>query len=373
MHIPFIDLKAQYTSLQSELDAAILRAVSDTAFIGGKYAAKFEHEFAEYLGVDHCIGVANGTDAIEIALRSVGIQPGDEVIVPANTFFATAEAVVNVGAKPLFVDVDPATYNIDPSKIEATISPKTKAMIPVHLYGVAAEMEAVVEIARRRGLKIVEDCAQAHGAKYKGKKVGTFGDAATFSFYPSKNLGAFGDAGAIVTNDASVANHARAISNHGQPTKSVHSMIGRNSRLDGIQGAILSVKLPHLDGWIEAKRSHASLYSELLAESGVTLPVERVDARHTYHLFVVQVDDRDAVQSKLAAAGVDTGVHYPLALPFFEPFVHLGYKPADFPVAHSQMNRLLSLPMYPELTAEMIEHVCTSLRNALSGSAGAIA
>jgi len=373
MHVPFVDLKAQYESLQPELDAAMLRAVSDTAFIGGRYAAEFERSFAEYLGVDHCVGVANGTDAIEIALRSVGVRAGDDVIVPANTFFATAEAVANIGARPVFVDIDVATYHIDPVKIEAVITPGTTAIIPVHLYGAGAEMDVIVDIAKRHGLKIVEDCAQAHGAEYKGKKVGTFGDAATFSFYPSKNLGAFGDAGAIVLNDADVAARARAISNHGQLTKNVHSMIGRNSRLDGIQAAVLSVKLRHLDNWIETKRSRAARYHQLLADSGITLPVESAHAPHTYHLYVVQVADRDSVQSKVSAAGVETGIHYPIALPFLEPFNDRGHAAADFPVAHAQMSRLLSLPMYAELTDEMVEYVCTSLRNAISGSAGAIA
>ena len=258
MRVPFVDLKAQYMSLKAEFDAAILRVLSETAFVAGRYAAAFEREFADYLGVKHCIGVANGTDAIEIALLSVGIRSGDEVLVPANTFFATAEAVVNIGAVPVFVDIDAATYNIDPDRIEAPITPLTKAIIPVHLYGLPAEMEPIVQVARKHGLKIVEDCAQAHGATYNGQKVGTFGDAATFSFYPSKNLGAFGDGGAIVTNGDDVEALARAISNHGQLTKNKHSMIGRNSRLDGLQGAILSVKLPHLDGWIEARRSRAA-------------------------------------------------------------------------------------------------------------------
>ena len=371
MHVPFVDLKAQYQSLKLEFDAAVEGVLSETAFIAGKYAAAFEREFAEYLGVNHCVGVANGTDAIEIALLSLGIRAGDEVLVPANTFFATAEAVANIGAVPVFVDIDPATYNIDPARIEAAITPLTKAIVPVHLYGLPAEMEQIVAIARKHGLKIIEDCAQAHGATYHGQKVGTFGDAATFSFYPSKNLGAFGDGGAIVTNSDDVESLARAISNHGQLTKNRHSLIGRNSRLDGIQGAVLSVKVPHLDGWIEARRSRAALYNKLLAASGIVIPVEPDGRQHTYHLYVVQVSDRDSIQARLKEAEIETGIHYPTALPFLEAFAARGYSPADFPVACEQMGRLLSLPMYAELTDEMIEHVCTVLTASVSASSGA--
>ncbi|MFN0277063.1 MAG: DegT/DnrJ/EryC1/StrS family aminotransferase [Pyrinomonadaceae bacterium] len=364
MNIPFVDLKAQYLSLKSEIDAAILRVVEETAFIGGRPASAFEAAFSAYLGGEYCVAVANGTDAIEIALKAVGIEPGDEVIVPANTFFATAEAVSNIGARPIFVDIDPLTYNIDPEKIVEKITPQTKAIIPVHLYGLPAEMEAIMPLARKHGLKVVEDCAQAHGATYKGQKVGLFGDAATFSFYPSKNLGAFGDAGAIVTKNKEYADRARLIANHGQAAKNRHTIVGRNSRMDGIQAAVLSVKLPHLEGWLEARRSHADVYRSLLADTGFILPVETQDSRHTYHLFVVQVPDRDAVQSKLADAGIESGVHYPTALPFMEAFVDLGHAAADFPVAHAQMSKLLSLPMYVELTREMIEYVCDVLKDA---------
>jgi len=370
MRVPFVDLKAQYHSPKSEFDAAVSGVLAETAFIAGKYTAAFEHDFAEYLGVKHCIGVANGTDAIEIALLGVGIRAGDEVLVPANTFFATAEAVANVGAVPVFVDIDPESYNIDPARIGAAITPLTKAVIPVHLYGLPADMEPIVAIAREHGLKIVEDCAQAHGATYRGQRVGTFGDAATFSFYPSKNLGAFGDGGAIVTKSDEVESLARAISNHGQRTKNHHSMIGRNSRLDGIQSAVLSIKLPHLDVWVEARRSRAALYNKLLAGSGVVLPIEPEGRQHTYHLYVVQLPDRDAVQLRLKEAEIETGIHYPTALPFLEPFAARRYLRADYPVAHEQMDRLLSLPMYAELTDEMIGHVCSTLKAAIATPAG---
>jgi dTDP-4-amino-4,6-dideoxygalactose transaminase len=362
MRVPFVDLKTQYSSIKGEIDDAMMRVVSETAFVAGKYAAVFENEFAEYIGVSNCVAVANGTDAIEIALAALGIGAGDEVIVPANTFFATAEAVVNVGAEVVFVDCEPNFYNIDVSKIEEKITPRTKAIIPVHLYGLPAEMDEIVAIARKHNLKIIEDCAQAHGAKYKEQTVGTFGDVATFSFYPGKNLGAYGDAGAIVTNDKEIADRARLIANHGQPTKYKHTLIGRNSRMDGIQAAVLSVKLRHLDSWLDARRAHASRYNELLIDSGIALPTAPEHSTHTYHLYVIRVKDRDAVAAKLGEAGIDTGLHYPTALPFLEAYSDKNYQPSDFPVAHSQMSELLSLPMYAELTDEMIEYVCDSLK-----------
>ncbi len=366
MHVPFVDLKAQYASLKPDLDEAILKVVSETAFVSGKYAAAFEKSFAEYIGVDHCIAVANGTDAIEIALQAIGIATGDEVIVPANTFFATAEAVSNVGAIPIFVDCEPNFYNINTAKIEEKITPKTKAIIPVHLYGLPAEMDAVMEIARQHGLKVLEDCAQAHGATYKGQTIGTFGDAASFSFYPGKNLGAYGDAGAVVTNNAKVAEQCRLIANHGQAAKYRHTLNGRNSRMDGIQAAVLSVKLQHLDSWLDARRLNAARYNELLADTDIPLPTVPDHLVHTYHLYVVRVKERDTVAAKLNEAGIDTGLHYPTALPFLEVYSDVGYQPDDFPVAHSQMSALLSLPMYAELTDDMIGYVCENLKRAVS-------
>lgn len=369
MRVPFVDLKAQYNALRPEIDAAINGVLSATAFIGGRHADEFEKAFADYLGVGHCVAVGNGTDAIEIALAAIGIGDGDEVIVPANTFFATAEAVSNVGATPVFVDCEPRHYNIDPAKIEQQITPRTKAIIPVHLYGLPAEMDEIMAIAKRHSLEVIEDTAQAHGAAYKGKKAGTFGDAATFSFYPSKNLGAAGDAGAVVTNDAAIAERVRLIANHGQAAKNRHSLIGRNSRMDGIQAAILSVKLPHLDAWIDARRRNAAAYAELLGDAGIGLPAEPGHSRHVYHLYVVQVDNRDGVQAKLAEAGIETGVHYPTAVPLLEAYHGRGYTPQDSPVACEQMGKLLSLPMYAELTREQIEYVCSVLKAALSRSA----
>lgn len=371
MRVQFVDLKAQYISLKGELDESILKVVGETAFVAGRYAAAFETAFGEYIGTQHCLAVANGTDAIEIALAALGIGAGDEVIVPANTFFATAEAVSNVGATPVFTDCEPNFYNIDTAKIEGKITPQTRAIIPVHLYGLPAEMDAVMEIAKKHGLKVLEDCAQSHGADYKGQRTGTFGDIATFSFYPGKNLGAYGDAGAIVTNDSQLAERCRLIANHGQPAKYKHTVVGRNSRIDGIQAAVLSVKLSHLDSWLDARRRNASRYNDLLADTGIALPTAPEHSTHTYHLYVIRVADRDGVAAKLNEAGIDTGLHYPTALPFLDAYAHLGHQPGDFPVAHSQMSELLSLPMYAELTSEMIEYVCDVLRSAVSRGASA--
>lgn len=356
-------------SLKDEFDAAVLQVLSETAFISGKYAKEFEESFAKYIGANHCVAVANGTDALEIGLQAIGIGAGDEVLVPANTFFATAEAVSNIGAKPVFVDIDENYYNINPAKIEEKITPKTKAIIPVHLYGLPAEMDEIMAIAGKHDLKVLEDCAQAHGATYKGQTVGTFGDAATFSFYPSKNLGAFGDAGAIVSNSPEVVEKSRLIANHGQPAKYKHNLVGRNSRMDGIQAAVLSIKLPHLESWLEARRKNAETYNKLLADSGLIIPVAPEYSRHTYHLYVVQVPNREKVIAKLAEDGIDTGLHYPIALPFLEAYANFGHQPSDFPVTHSQMDKILSLPMYAELTDEMIETVCWSLKNAVALSA----
>lgn len=366
MRVPFVDLRAQYLSLKEEFDRAILDVVGNTAFVAGRYAAAFEEEFAAYIGAKNCIAVANGTDAIEIALKALDIGPGDEVIVPANSFFATSEAADNVGATPVFVDCEPQFYNIDPSKIEEKITSRTRAIIPVHLYGLPAEMDEIMAIARENGLRVIEDCAQSHGADYRGRRTGTFGDIATYSFYPGKNLGAYGDAGAIVTNDDNLAKQCRLIANHGQPAKYRHTLIGRNSRMDGIQAAVLSVKLKHLDSWLEARRRNAARYSSLLAETGIALPAAPEYSRHTYHLYVIRVPNRDSVAARLNAAGIDTGLHYPVALPFLEAYADRGFAAGDFPVAYAQMAKLLSLPMFAELTSEMIEYVCEHLAQAVS-------
>lgn len=365
MNIPFVDLAAQYHAIKPQIDLAIANVIADTAFISGSYARKFEEAYAKWLGIKHVIACANGTDAIEILLQACGIGPGDEVIVPANSWISTSEAVSFMGAKPIFADVDPKSYTIDPAQIEAKITARTKAIIPVHFYGLAANMDAVMAIAQKHNLLVIEDTAQAHGATWKGQKVGTIGHAATFSFYPGKNLGAYGDAGCMVTNDDAIAEKARMIANHGQLKKHDHQMEGRNSRLDGMQGAILSAKLPFLNNWTSSRQENAALYDQYLADMGIQLPYTPADATHVYHLYVVQVPDRDRVKQALNDAGVQCLIHYPMPLPFLKPYADRNPQPADFPVVHAAKDRILSLPMYPEMTEEMIAYVTRKLKEAL--------
>jgi len=362
--ISLVDLKAQHETLRPQIDEAIAAVIGDTAFIGTKnnrYVEKFERDFAASIGAEHCVACGNGTDAIEIALAALGVGPGDEVLVPALTWISTAEAVTTVGATPVFVDIDRNSYTIDTNAIEEKITGKTKAIIPVHLYGLPADMDTITAIAKRHDLLVIEDCAQAHGTEYKGKKVGTFGNAGTFSFFPGKNLGAYGDAGGIVTNDANVERECRLISQHGQVQKNEHLREGRNSRMDGIQAAVLSVKLPHLPRWIEARRAVAALYGRLLKDSAIGLPTEPAYAKHAYHLYVIEVDTRDAVKKKLQEAGIECGVHYPVALPFLTPYLKFGHRESDFPNAVAATARILSLPIYPELTEKDVAYVASAL------------
>lgn len=363
MTIPFVDLKAQYRTIKPEIDAAIEEIISNTAFIGGKAVTSFEAEFAEYIGVPHCVGVANGTDAIEIALRALRVGRGDEVIVPANTFIATSEAVTSAGATVVFADSEPDHYTLDVEDLRRKINPRTKAVIPVHLYGHPADMDPIMEIASQHNLLVIEDTSQAQGALYKGRKVGSIGDASTYSFYPGKNLGAYGDAGAIIFKDAGAAEFARTYGSHGSLVKYHHIMEGRNSRLDGLQAAVLSVKLRHLDEWGAARLRNARLYNELLADvEGIVTPRIADYATPVFHLYVIRVADRDGVARELAARGISTAIHYPIALPALEAYNHLGHRPEDFPVAIGQMGELLSLPMYPELNEEMIRYVADALK-----------
>ena len=352
--IPLVDLHAQYLSIKDEIDGAIARVINETAFIGGSYVRRFEEEFAAWLGTRHCIGCGNGTDSIEILLKAFGIGPGDEVIVPAHTWISTAEAVNNVGATPIFADTHPRYYTILPEDIRKRLTPRTKAIIPVHLYGLPAEMDEIMEIAREHKLKVLEDCAQAHGALYKGKKVGTIGHAGSFSFYPGKNLGAYGDAGCMVTNDDSVAAASRMIANHGQPKKHTHKVAGRNSRLDGLHAAILSAKLPHLDAWNEARRLHAAEYTRLLEglKADVVLPSAPDYCRHVFHLYVIQCAGRELLMKALSSAGVECAIHYPSILPNVECYSRGQVSGAGFPNSEKYIGRILSLPMYPELTSE---------------------
>ncbi len=361
MKVPFADLKKQYAAIKSEIDEAIQSVILDSAFIGGKYVQTFEESFARFCKVSYCVGVGNGTDALYIALRALGIGTGDEVITVANSFIATPEAITMTGARPVFVDCDPLTYNIDVGKIQAALTPRTKAIVPVHLYGQPADMPSIMNIAQDNNLYVVEDSAQAHGAEIGGHRVGTFGHAAIFSFYPGKNLGAYGDAGAIVTNDNDLAVKCRMIANHGRVKKYDHDFEGINSRLDGIQAAILSVKLKYLENWTESRRKTADLYHYYLSGSTVVVPFVKAGMRHVYHLFVVRVQERYRVQAELQGAGVATGIHYPIALPNLQAYKYMGKSPADFPFASKYSGEVLSLPMFPELTEEQIEYVCKNL------------
>jgi len=365
MQVPFVDLKIQYESIKAEVDNAIRHVIENTQFIGGDTVKKFEEDFASYIGSNHCVSCANGTDAIEIALTAVGIGPGDEVLVPAMSWIATSEAVTSVGATPIFVDIHEDFYTIDPPMVSEKISEKTKAIIPVHLYGLPCNMEATGQLASDFNLKVIEDCAQAHGATYKGQKVGTFGDISTFSFYPGKNLGAYGDAGAIVTNDNSLALQCRRISNHGQQGKHNHLMEGRNSRMDTLQAAVLKVKLKRIDEWNRKRRNIAVAYKEHLDSSLIKTPQSPNSANHVYHVFGVQVENREHIMKELAKRGINTQIHYPSALPLMPAYKYFKHKPEDFPVAFQLSQHELSLPMYPEITKEKITYVCDNLNELL--------
>lgn len=362
MQIPFVDLYRQYLSIKEEIDQAIAKTIKETSFIGGQAIKDFETSFSDYVGVKHTIACANGTDSIEILLQAMGIGAGDEVIVPAISWISTSEAVSTVGATPVFVDVHPDFYSIDVTKITEKITEKTKAIIPVHLYGHPADMTAIMSLARQHNLLVLEDCAQAHGALFNGRQIGTFGDAASFSFYPGKNLGAYGDAGAMTTNSDEIARIARMIANHGQLKKHDHQMEGRNSRLDGLQAAILNVKLKHLPKWTTARKHVAAAYNKLLSPvSAVRTPAVQQGAEPVYHLYVIQIDNREAIMDRLKNLGIDTAVHYPTPLPFMKAYEKYGHQPADFPVAYRAASRILSLPIFPELNTEEVQYVCESL------------
>lgn len=366
MNIKFVDLKRQYTSIKKEIDEAILNCLNNTAFIGGEALANFEKAFAQYAECTYCIPVANGTDALEIAMKALGIGAGDEVIVPANSFVASAEAVSNCGAQVVFCDVNPHSYNIEASLIEPLINAKTKAIMPVHLYGKIADMEPIQQLAKQHQLLIIEDASQAHGARYHSKMSGYFGDAATYSFYPGKNLGAYGDAGAIVTNNEQVYNTAKRIANHGRIAKYNHEIIGRNSRMDALQASILNIKLKYLDAWIKRRRSIATMYTELLqTNTNVQLPKDEVYDESAYHLYVIQVEEseRDALQTHLKEKGIATIIHYPIALHQLKAYAYLQHRSNDFPVSYQSSKRVLSLPIYAELRDEEVEYMVKSIND----------
>lgn len=364
MLIPFVDLKAQYQNIKSEINQAIQSVIDETAFIRGKYVAEFEKVYAEKYGVKHCISVANGTDAIYITLKALGIGSGDEVITVANSWISTSETISQVGAKPVFVDIEPRYYTIDASKIEEKITPRTKAIIPVHLYGQPAEIDVIKTICDKHSLYLLEDCAQSHFAEYMGQKVGTFGIAGTFSFYPGKNLGAYGDAGAIVTSDDDLAKKITMFANHGALKKHHHEMEGINSRLDGLQAAILLAKLPYIHEWNYKRYEHSMLYNKLLKEvGGLITPEVRTDATHIFHLYVIRTQKRDELQQYLDEKGIQTAIHYPVALPFMKAYSYLNHKPQDFPVAFQCQREILSLPMYPELLPDQITYIVKSIND----------
>lgn len=361
--VPFADLHAQYLSIKSEIDAAIAEVIRQSAFIRGPFVERFEREFAAAVGAEHCVSCANGTDALYIALHALGLKPGDEVLAPAHSWISTTETITQAGGKAVFCDTDADTFTIDPAQIEARITPRTVGIVPVHLYGQPADMDAIMAIAKRHKLWVIEDCAQAHLARYKGRQVGSFGNAATFSFYPGKNLGAMGDAGAIVTPDADLARRMAMFARHGGLTKGDHQIEGINSRLDGLQAAILSVKLGHLPQWTMARQRIAAAYTERLAGiDGLTLPAIADGREHVWHLYVVRHDRRDGLAKHLATRGVQTVVNYPVALPFLPAYARYAHRPGDFPVAHHHQSRILSLPIFPEITEAQMDSVERALR-----------
>lgn len=364
MNIPLVDLKAQYNSIKEEIDTSMSSVINDTAFIGGKYVLKFEEEYAKAFGAKHCISVANGTDAIYLTLRALGIGPGDEVITVANSWISTSETITQTGARAVFVDIDPDYYTIDVSRIEEKVTSRTKAIVPVHLFGHPAKIDTILEICQKHGLYLIEDCAQSHFAKYQGQYVGTFGVSGIFSFFPGKNLGAYGDAGAIITNNEELARKTRMFANHGALQKHHHEMEGINSRMDGLQAAILSVKLLHIHQWNLNRIENARIYSNLLSGIGdIVVPVVRGGAEHVFHLYVIRTRKRDQLRDYLNQRGVSTGVHYPTALPFLPAYKYLNHVPNDFPVSFEYQDQILSLPMFPELSKAQIEYVVGCIRS----------
>lgn len=361
--IPFVDLHAQYLSIKTEIDAAIADVIKASSFIRGPHVEEFELRFAEAVGVKHCISCANGTDSLYIAMHSLGVKPGDEIIAPAHSWISTTETITQAGGKVVFCDTDKETFTIDPAQIEALITDRTVGIIPVHLYGQPADMDPIMEIANRRGLWVLEDCAQAHLAHYHGRQVGTFGRAASYSFYPGKNLGAMGDAGAVVTNDAELAKSMAMFARHGGLVKGDHQIEGINSRMDGLQAAILTVKLRYLRDWTEARQVVASRYMELLSGMhGLVLPLTAPGREHVWHLFTLRHVNRNELASVLKIRGVQTSINYPVALPFLPAYARLGHRPADFPNAYSNQLQILSLPIFPELSPAQMDKVVGCIR-----------
>jgi dTDP-4-amino-4,6-dideoxygalactose transaminase len=359
--IPFVDLKAQYLSIKEEIDAAVLGVLDSTQFVLGKEVAAFEELFAAYTQTNHVMGVNTGTSALHLALLAAGVGPGDEVITTPFTFIATVSAIDYTGATPVFVDIDPVSYMIDTTGIEAAITPRTKAILPVHLYGQPADMDPIMAIAKRHGLAVIEDAAQAHGAEYKGRRVGSIGDLGCFSFYPGKNLGAYGEGGAVTTNNPELARRVRMLRDWGAERRYHHDIKGFNYRLEGMQGAVLRVKMQYIEEWTEARRAHATHYDELLSNAGFAAPVALPERRHVYHIYPICHPERDSIQAFLNDRGVSTGVHYPIPVHLQQAFAELGHKEGDFPHAEAVAREELSLPMFPELRPEQQDQVVAAL------------
>lgn len=370
--VPFADLHAQYLTIQPEIDRAIATVIRESAFIRGPHVQRFETQFAEAVGAKHCVSCANGTDSLFIAMHGLGVKPGDEVIAPAHSWISTTETITQAGGKVVFCDTDASTYTLDATQLEALITPRTVGIIPVHLYGQAADMPAIMAIAAKHKLWVIEDCAQAHLARIDGRMVGSFGNAASYSFYPGKNLGAMGDAGAVTTNDAALADRMAMFARHGGLTKGDHQIEGINSRLDGLQAAILSVKLPHLPAWTSGRQRVARQYDELLAGiPGLQTPTVAAGREHVYHLYVVQHERRDALAAALAGKNIQTAINYPVALPFLPAYARLGHQPSDFPNAWRNQSRILSLPIFPEMREDQMQAVSDAIREFAVGSADA--
>jgi dTDP-4-amino-4,6-dideoxygalactose transaminase len=363
MKVPFLNLKAQYDAIAQEIDAAIKEVIANCAFSGGPYVERFEEDFAKFCGASYAVGVSSGTEALWLALMGLGVQPGDEVITAPNSFIATAEAISLCGAEPVFVDVEERSYTINPALIEEAITPKTKVIIPVHLFGQTADMDPILKIARKHGLAVVEDACQAHGAEYKGKRAGSIGDAGCFSFYPGKNLGAYGEAGGVVTNDRELVDRIRLLRDHGQARKYHHEVVGTNGRMDGIQGAILTVKLRHLCSWNEARRHHAAAYNQLLDDIvPITTPDELPYARHVFHIYAIRAPRREQLIECLGGKGIGCGVHYPVPIHLQRAYASQNLQLGAFPVAERAATEFISLPMFAELTSEQIAYVCNELK-----------
>ena len=366
MKVPFLDLKSQYETMKDEIHTAINKVIDKTAFAGGPFVEQFEKEFARFCNCAHAVGVGSGTDALWLPLLALGVGIGDEVITVPSTFIATAEAISFCGATPVFVDIEERTYNMNPRLLESAITQKTKAIIPVHLFGQPVDMDPIMEIARKHNLYVIEDACQAHGSEYKGNKAGSMGDAAAFSFYPGKNLGAYGEGGAVVTNNAELAKIMKMFRDHGQSQKYYHGIIGWNARLDGLQGSILSAKLLHLDRWNDARRNHAHTYTKLLSGAdGVITPYEADYAKHVYHIYAIRVNDRDMLISRLAERDIFCGIHYPVPVHLQQAYSSLGLGKGSFPIAEKCAEEFVSLPMFAELTGEQVEYVAQTIKELL--------